>query len=119
MTLIQSAIAEAPSLPKPAFYILSLAHTGNKDRYLTLWAPNNAGYSFCQEYAGIYESPSPGYHDNEDNMPIPTSVLDPLFILLPYDHDRKLHMIPNCRAIWEYLGLKPGKDNLKRVKKPS
>jgi len=115
MSLIQAAIAETPPQPKPAFYILSLVHTGKNDRFLTLWGPNNRGYSTTKEWAGTYETPKPGYHDNADNMPIPASTLDPLFIPLPYDHERTMHMIPNCRAIWQHLGVTPRKDNLKRV----
>lgn len=96
-------------------YIISLTHTNKRDKYITLWRPNNAGYCFSKEMAGIYPEPEKGYHDSADNMPIEESMADALFLWLPYDGVPK-QMIPNAPAIWDVLKVKMTPDGLKRLK---
>lgn len=36
------------------FIIVSVNHTQRRDKYITLWNPNNAGYCYRTEVAGIY-----------------------------------------------------------------
>lgn len=38
----------------PDYYIVSLNHTDKKDRYITFWRPNNAGYCWPLSWAGKY-----------------------------------------------------------------
>lgn len=97
------------------YYIISLTHTNKSDKYITLWRPNNKGYCYSKENAGIYETPKEGYHDSEDNMPISKEQADKLFVSLPYEGEEKL-MIINTKAVWEVLGVKMGKNGLSKIK---
>lgn len=97
------------------YYIISLTHTKKTDKYLTLWRPDNKGYCYSKENAGVYENPSKGYHDSEDNMPISIEQADKLFMTLPYDGEEKL-MIPNIKLVWDSLGVKSGKNGLTKIK---
>lgn len=83
-------------------YIISLAHTLGHEKYITLWRPNNSGYCFSKEMAGIYPKPTYGYHDNDDNMPISEEEANGLFQELPYDGVLKM-MIPNNKESWAKL----------------
>lgn len=87
------------------YYIISLAHTFKQDKFITLWRPNNAGYCYSKESAGLYEVPEKGYHDSDSNMPIVDSEAEKLFQLLPYDREEK-YMIPNIKSVWDKLNVK-------------
>ncbi|MEH0153758.1 hypothetical protein V6R21_06390 [Limibacter armeniacum] len=93
------------------YYIISLCHTSKHEQYLTLWRPNNAGYCYSKEQAGVYESPEKGYHDSDSNMPIKVEEADKLFQHLPYDNVMK-YMIPNTREVWKSLNVKMTKHGL-------
>jgi hypothetical protein len=43
------------------FYIISLCHTAKREKFITLWRPNNSGYCFSKENAGIYLNPEDGF----------------------------------------------------------
>jgi hypothetical protein len=86
------------------YYIISFNHTNVKDAFITLWRPDNAGYTTCQEFAGIYETYKKGYHDSDGNMPVRKEVLDKLF--LPSEGKQRLL---NHKAIWLQLGIKTNK----------
>lgn len=96
-------------------YIISLTHTNRSDKYITLWRHDNKGYCYSKDNAGIYEHPKEGYHDNEDNMPINVEQADKLFLMIPYDGVDKL-MIPNVKLVWDVLGVKMGRNGLKKIK---
>lgn len=51
-------------------YIVSLKHTNKKDKFLTLWRPDNKGYCYPLELAGLYSVIEKGYHDDEGNKPV-------------------------------------------------
>jgi hypothetical protein len=53
------------------YYIVSLKHTNKKDKYLTLWRPDNKGYCWMIASAGLYSEIQEGYHSDEGNKPIP------------------------------------------------
>lgn len=97
------------------YYIISLHHTNPKEKYLTLWRPNNAGYCYSKEMAGTYENPEIGYHDSDINMPLPVQQADTLFQETMYDGQLK-NMIPNTKETWKVLGLKMTKNGLQKVK---
>lgn len=95
------------------YYIISLTHTMRHEKYITLWRPNNAGYCYSKENAGVYESYIEGYHNSENNMPIIVKELDLFFKQTEYDRKIK-EMIPNSKATWDLIGVKMTKDGLKR-----
>lgn len=101
-----------------SYYILSLGHTYRNDPYMTLWRPDNAGYCYAKENAGIYEEPEKGYHDSADNMPISTDIN----FFIPVNHIKYCgpngvtrHMIPNCQAVWDEIGIKLTKKGFVRL----
>lgn len=55
------------------FYIISLKHTSAKDKFFTLWRPENRGYVLAIQEAGKYRDLKDGYHNNEGALPIKTS----------------------------------------------
>lgn len=98
------------------YHVISLTHTNKRDKYITLWRPNNAGYCYSKEMAGSYETPQKGYHDSDDNMPILETDAEKLFIFAQYDKGGDyLHLIPNCQAVWNVLNVKMTKNGLKRL----
>jgi len=97
------------------YLIISLTHTIRHEKYVTLWRPNNAGYCYSKDMAGVYESPDEGYHNNQDNMPILITEADNLFMNLPYNGSIRL-MIPNDKVVWKKLGVKMTSDGLVRKK---
>lgn len=52
--------------------VVSLKNTLKNDEYLTLWRPNDQGYTHSLSSAGKYEESQiqAGYHDNENNLPV-------------------------------------------------
>lgn len=83
------------------YYIVSLKHTGKNDEFLTLWRPDNAGYTQHKETAGVYENPEKGYHDSESNVPVHVDKADKYFIE-DTDHPGT-YSIPNTLAIYKAL----------------
>lgn len=95
------------------YRIVSLRHTKKTDHFICLWAPNDAGYSLSKERSGVYNGYQPGYHDSNDNIPVPEDQIQRLFINVTYEGQEK-HMIPNCKAVWEALDLKWSATGLRR-----
>jgi hypothetical protein len=93
------------------YYIISLSHTHRHEPYITLWRPDNAGYCYSKERAGVYTEIEKGYHDSGSAMPIEKDKLTPFFLPLPYE-GKTLNMILNSRPIWEALGLKMTENGL-------
>lgn len=52
--------------------VVALSHTKKTDEYITLWRPNNSGYTHSLSSAGKYEENQiqPGYHENANNLPV-------------------------------------------------
>lgn len=98
-----------------AYLILSLKHTRKGDEFITLWRPNNAGYCFSKQSAGIYFDYERGYHDSEGNLPLEEDKADNLFISALYDNKRLL-MLPNIPTVHRELGLKWTKGTLTKLK---
>lgn len=90
------------------YYIISLKHTNREDKYITLWRPNNSGYCYVKEDAGIYNEIEEGYHNCEgDSLPIELEKLDQFFTDSDIIFDNQIKKcIPNCREVWDPLNLK-------------
>lgn len=54
-----------------SYYVISLKHTNNKDKYITLWRPDNKGYCWPAQWAGVYTEYIRGYHHSDENKAIP------------------------------------------------
>ena len=101
------------------YYIISLKHTHKENKHVCLWQSNNCGYCECKELAGIYEDYERGYHDHENySMPIKKEKLDGLFIDSVYDSKGTIKKcVPNCKQVWEILGLRMTRNGLVKIKK--
>lgn len=89
---------------KRGFYILSLVNTLRHEEFVTLWRPNNSGYTFYKEGAGIYLDIMKGYHDSDDNMAIKLSFAKTLFVERMIEGKLQL-VIPNVKSSWDKLGV--------------
>lgn len=90
--------------PGKEYRIVSLMHTHKKDKYITLWGPENAGYHYSKEMSGIYDGYEQGYHDQNGNMPITEEFAGLLFTPVNYEGKEK-HMILNTANNHNKLGL--------------
>jgi hypothetical protein len=66
-----------PAGESKGYYIATFkqrAHNGE----ILWWGPDNRGYTPDLKRAGIYATPSPGYHDNEHTVPVPVSFVEGL-----------------------------------------
>lgn len=97
------------------FYIISLQHTLRYKDYILLWCENNNGYTMRKTLAGEYETPEKGYHDGTCAMPIEKGKADKLFMETTVEGVTDMR-IPNCRAVWDALGVKMTNSGLVRKK---
>lgn len=88
--------------PETEYYIVSLKHTDRKDKYITLWRSENAGYAYPLELSGKYKGYEKGYHMSEGNIPVPCDELPAKFFVLD---DRGRVCIKNCKASVEFIKL--------------
>jgi hypothetical protein len=95
------------------YRIVSMKHTHKKDKFITLWGPNNAGYHWSKEMSGVYEGYEPGYHESERNTPITEELAESLFTKANHEGKEK-HMILNTISNAKKLGLKWIKGELTR-----
>ena len=97
-----------------SYYIISLKHTFKEDKYITLWRPNNAGYCYAKDQAGMYDEIIEGYHNMKcDSMPVKCEELSGLFINSEISSKNQVKKcIPNCEAVWDYLKVKMTKNGL-------
>jgi hypothetical protein len=96
------------------YYLISLCHTQKHEEYITLWRPNNTGYCFSKEMAGVYPEPLRGYHDSDTSMPITTEAADKLFITAEHE-GKTVNVIPNNQTTWNALKVKPSKRGLVKL----
>ena len=97
------------------YYLLSLKHTMPREKYLTFWGPNNAGYCYSKNRIGSYPELEEGYHNSESTMPIECSKVNELFKPFQFD-GRELMMIKNSEINRGLLGVKFSKGKLVRLK---
>lgn len=97
------------------YYIISLKHTRLEDGYITLWRPDNRGYCYAKEDAGVYMEIKEGYHNCDgDSLPIEVEKLEGFFINSDIvSHNQVKRCIPNYKQVWDALGLKMTKQGLR------
>lgn len=72
----RSAIPASTQAPVEGYYLATFKHGGRG--YMLWWGPDNRGYTPDLEQAGIYTSITPGYHDNEETVPVPVALVNGL-----------------------------------------
>lgn len=87
------------------YYIISLKHTREDEQYLTLWRPDNGGYCYFREYAGVYDGYEKGYHDSDNNIPVLEKVLDEMFVEVEY-RGEKVNAVLNTPENRKILGIR-------------
>lgn len=87
------------------YYIICLKHTNKKDAYLTLWRPNNGGYCWFKDNAGVYDGYEKGYHDSCNSIPVLKEKLDNLFTDVEYD-GKKVKAVLNNPENRKKLGIR-------------
>jgi hypothetical protein len=67
------------------FYVISLKHTRREHRYVTLWRPDDKGYTFRASSAGRYPSVRVrahlGYYNSGCSIAVPCEVVDALTVM--------------------------------------
>ncbi|MFA1584734.1 hypothetical protein ABZR37_03875 [Achromobacter ruhlandii] len=62
------------------FYVISVHHTQRRDRYITLWRPDDRGYCWRIIAAGKYNrervNASLGYYNSGENIAVPVEIVD-------------------------------------------
>ena len=92
------------------FYILSLNHTHRRDKYVTIWRPDDCGYAYPTSWAGRYERHRVlarlGYYNSGHcALAVPCAVLDAIAVAPEprmIDGDAG-PVIPNTRATWNLI----------------
>jgi hypothetical protein len=67
------------------FYIVSLKHTRRDHRYITLWRPDDRGYTFRCSTAGRYPEERVrahlGYYNSGCSIAVPCGVIDAMTVM--------------------------------------
>lgn len=87
------------------YYIISLKNTKKKESFFTLWRPDNAGYCWFKDNAGIYDGYEKGYHDSNNNIPVLKDELDKLFTEIEYE-GKMVKVVLNNTKNRKILGIK-------------
>lgn len=92
------------------FYLISLKWTHKKDRWLTLWGKNQAGYQYFKETAGTYNKKMAKQIDNsKEEIPsvlaVPASKLEPLWDSLNHE-SKSVHVLRNTPENRKAIGIK-------------
>lgn len=96
------------------YYIVSIKHTSKGDAALTLWGPNNAGYTWHKDRAGVYtEEQAKRFAGDENNVPVSKEVADTLFLPAD-DFGDKYVSLPNDTTVRSLLGLSDKHMNAKK-----
>ena len=90
------------------FYVVAVCHTNRGHEYITLWRPDDCGYTPVLPRAGRYERESIesrlGYYNTGSHIAIPIDVLDKLAVAIPDGYfDYAGPGIPNTKRSWEAI----------------
>jgi len=87
------------------YYIVSIKHTSKGDSALTLWGPNNSGYTWHKDRAGVYtEDQIKRFAGDEMNVPVSRGAADLLWLSAD-DYGDKYISLPNNTTTCALLGL--------------
>lgn len=88
-------------------YVISVQHTQRRDRYVTIWRPDDKGYCWALSRAGKYSLEHvmnhPGYYNTGcSNIAVACSVLDAIAVdPIPGHHDNDAGpCVQNTRENW-------------------
>lgn len=104
--------------------IVSKAHTRKTDPFILLWAPNNSGYRFRKEVAGVYTEDSikqmPGYYNNNDQtIAVPVAALERYWVRSEELNARYLDeqglVLPNTKEMRAHIRKHRSKHRPKKV----
>lgn len=100
------------------YYLLSLKHTFKTDKYITLWRPDNSGYTHYKEAAGKYEDLRPDYHDSPHTVPADVNLLTGCWSMeRDAEGNRTGNLVlPNTQQNWALFGVRKSKKGLERIK---
>lgn len=90
------------------FYVVAVCHTNREHEYVTLWRPDDRGYTPVLPRAGKYDRANIeahlGYYNGGDHIAIPCAALDALAVEIPNGYfDYAGPGIPNTRAAWDAI----------------
>ncbi len=90
--------------PLPAFLILSLKWTNKRDRWLTFWRPNAAGYAWFREWAGVYDEDEANRERDGDTMAINVYAVKKYWEKIEYE-GKERQVLPNTKEVRAALGI--------------
>lgn len=85
------------------YNIISLKHTKPKDKWLTFWRSNSAGYCWFKEWVGSYTKSEAG-ETNESIHVVKCDQLTPLWKEIEYE-GKPRHVILNNKKNRQLLGI--------------
>ncbi|MBP6861372.1 MAG: hypothetical protein KBC57_03335 [Neisseriaceae bacterium] len=93
------------------YFVISLGHSKKADDFILFWRPDNCGYTFCVEKAGLYTEQqvldSLGYYNSGDGtLAVPAAVINRLANKMPClfnAYDESGSYVLNHNAVWEAI----------------
>ncbi len=90
------------------YIVLSLKHTKRRDKAITLWRPDDRGYCWTLERAGVYQEQhvlqNLGYYNSGcSNVAVPLELVRSLSREVEYDTKEFGICLPNNAATWKEL----------------
>ena len=94
--------------PERTFIVLSLKHTHRRHKAITLWRPNDSGYRWTLERAGIYGESLvmerlSYYKSGCSNIAVPYALVKRLAVDIEYDTKEYGICLPNNAKTWKQL----------------
>ena len=90
------------------FYVLSLKHTHRRHKAITLWRPDDKGYCWKLDSAGVYSEARVlehlGYYNSGcSNIAVPADLVRSLCREVEYDTKELGTCLPNNASTWKKL----------------
>lgn len=89
---------------KKEYYIISGKWTHKKDKAITLWRKNAAGYCLRKDWSGLFSEEYVKDMDGLDCIPIEKEIVEDVFFKMNYEGTEFL-AIPNVASIRRHLGV--------------